>query len=446
MRTPVHLALALSALLSLAACTDQKTPDVGTGGDKPPVTGPDTTAPSVAVTGTLSVGASGVVSLKVNAQDDRPGDVTLNVTRAGEARASGSAAVTVSETLANTTGADVTHEYVVTARDAAGNEARRTVSVTVRGSSSADTTPPTLTLSAGASDIDFGQRIFLKAWAEDDQPLGDGRITITLDGQALPGWRDGGYSDFKKLRSVKTTNDLTGGGVRTYVATVTDLAGNRTVTELSLRLRARVETGDPAVGAPVGSGAGRQKVYVSPSAEDLAILRYTNEFRRMGTIDGEPAVAGTCFEKTFVPMKLPVLTYDGVAAYASTRHAYYLGTFGLETNPNVGSGHVQVKEAGAAFYGATIRDRISRAQTELLGKPVNSALGENIEGGGADAAQAVWDWAKSEDHCENMTDPQHTALGTAMYLNPTTPELGARATPTRVLTKRSWVQLFIFYP
>lgn len=161
----------------------------------------------------------------------------------------------------------------------------------------------------------------------------------------------------------------------------------------------------------------------------------------MGTIDGEPALKGTCFEKTFVPMALPILTYDGVAAYAAMKHGAYMSGFGYDTNA-----HYERDAQHPAFYGASIRDRLSRAQTELVGKPINAGVGENVGGGQYDAVMMVTDWAQSQGHCENMTNPKYQTMGPAVFVNEAMTVNGIFLPSGLRSFKRSWVQMLIYYP
>ena len=147
----------------------------------------------------------------------------------------------------------------------------------------------------------------------------------------------------------------------------------------------------PIPGALVGSGDGTKEgtVYVSPTADEIAILNGINEVRTKGTLNGVPVTAGTCVDGTW--KALPALTYNGLFAYAARKHADYIQATGEYD-------HVESQTGAPTFYGANPTDRVARAYREHGVGNVPS-VGEVLAGGGITWSRAIDGWMKSPSHC-----------------------------------------------
>ena len=151
----------------------------------------------------------------------------------------------------------------------------------------------------------------------------------------------------------------------------------------------------PIPGALVGSGDGTKEgtVYVSPTADEIAILNGINEVRTKGTLNGVPVTAGTCVDGTW--KALPALTYNGLFAYAARKHADYIQATGEYD-------HVESQTGAPTFYGANPTDRVARAYREkgVENPPsVAEVLDKVLNVGGEESIQTVNVWMQSAPHC-----------------------------------------------
>ncbi|CAM3407592.1 CAP domain-containing protein [Deinococcus saxicola] len=176
----------------------------------------------------------------------------------------------------------------------------------------------------------------------------------------------------------------------------------------------------PAAGAAVGTGDGTKTgtVYVSPSAEEVQLMKFVNEVRTTGKINGTDATAGSCVAGKFTPLK--PLTFNGLFAYAARKHATYLSEVGYE-------GHTESQTASPFFYGATVRDRLIRAYRELAGltKTYPQGVDNRMDLGGENAAAnystpevALREWMQSPGHCANIMRPEHLMMGLGFHDSP----------------------------
>ncbi|CAM3953777.1 CAP domain-containing protein [Deinococcus frigens] len=170
----------------------------------------------------------------------------------------------------------------------------------------------------------------------------------------------------------------------------------------------------PAAGAAVGTGDGTKTgtVYVTPSAEEVQLMKFVNEVRTTGKISGADATAGSCVAGKFTPLK--PLTFNGLFAYAARKHATYLSEVGYEA-------HTESQTASPFFYGATVVDRLVRAYKEEGTMSMNI----NAYGYGANAAAnlptpeaALRAWMQSPGHCANLMRPEHTMMGLGVHDSP----------------------------
>ena len=169
----------------------------------------------------------------------------------------------------------------------------------------------------------------------------------------------------------------------------------------------------PIPGALVGSGDGTKEgtVYVSPTADEIEVMKLVNEVRTKGTVNGVPATAGTCVDGTW--KALPALTYNGLFAYAARKHADYLKNVGYVTHEELDSG-------SPYFYGAVPRDRVIRAYRELAnleksytGTNSTADGGELAGFGYAGAQDMVKGWLNSTGHCQALMNAGITQVGAA---------------------------------
>ena len=147
-----------------------------------------------------------------------------------------------------------------------------------------------------------------------------------------------------------------------------------------------------------------------------------------GTINGSDATQGSCVEGSFTPLK--ALTYNGLYAYASRKHAVYLGEVGWE-------GHNETKTTSPYFYGVTERDRVGRAYLEQARMPESRIEygSENVQSSDsvASAEIALRRWMVSSGDCAGIMDVSAQTVG-----------VGYHYTRTELNTRRgdhSWTML-----
>ncbi len=173
----------------------------------------------------------------------------------------------------------------------------------------------------------------------------------------------------------------------------------------------------PVAGATVGAGDGTKTgaVYVSPSAEEVQLMKLVNEVRTTGKINGADATAGSCVAGKFTPLK--PLTFNGLFAYAARRHATYLSEVEYEA-------HTESQTASPFFYGTTVRDRLIRAYRELAGltktypQGVDNRMdlgGENVVTGSLTPEASLRAWMQSPGHCANIMRPEHLTMGVGFH-------------------------------
>ena len=163
----------------------------------------------------------------------------------------------------------------------------------------------------------------------------------------------------------------------------------------------------PIPGALVGSGDGTKEgtVYVSPTADEIEVMKLVNEVRTKGTVNGVPATAGTCVDGTW--KALPALTYNGLFAYASRKHAEYMSNVGYE-------GHAETNTSSTYFYGSNAFERVTRAYKELT-NIASLQPGEVVGTGRSTPVKIVEDWLSSNSHCVILfnTNVQQFGVGEA---------------------------------
>ncbi|MCD0160977.1 hypothetical protein IHN63_06590 [Deinococcus sp. 6YEL10] len=220
----------------------------------------------------------------------------------------------------------------------------------------------------------------------------------------------------------------------------------------------------PTVGAAPETGPGPSKVRVSPTADDLAVMAYTNEFRTKGTVRGiDPTKTGLSVEDmaatkkcltdtNWKPNVLNALNFNGVAHAAATSHALYLQTHGYHADGNPHSESSQRSN----FTGVTAVDRFAAANKRYAAGETSTFVGENVLVGYYDddslnndapsrfhdnALYAVLGWIGSYGHCVNMLDAAYTDMG-ASYLNPT-PVVDDPYNPSITPWKMIGAQIFV---
>lgn len=179
----------------------------------------------------------------------------------------------------------------------------------------------------------------------------------------------------------------------------------------------------PEASAAVGTGDGTVlgKVYVSPTTQEVEIMRLVNEVRTKGTLNGVDAIAGSCVEGTFTPGTLRPLTYNGLYAYAARKHAVYMSEVGYEF-------HSETQSSSPQYYGATVRDRVIRAYKEQAGLtktyPDHGSTnhtaygGEYVVTGRSTPEQAMRAWMESPGHCSGIMNPAKTMFAAGHALGP----------------------------
>jgi uncharacterized protein YkwD len=175
----------------------------------------------------------------------------------------------------------------------------------------------------------------------------------------------------------------------------------------------------PVAGAAVGTGSGTKlgTVYVSPTAEEVEVMRLVNEVRTKGTLNGQDATVGSCVEGTFKADTLRPLTYNGLYAYAARKHAIYMSEVGYE-------GHIESQTTSPYFYGATNQDRVVRAYKEQAGLTDTPQVGENLVTGNTRATPetAMRAWMTSPGHCRNIMYPVYRMSGIGHYVAAEVPQ------------------------
>lgn len=159
----------------------------------------------------------------------------------------------------------------------------------------------------------------------------------------------------------------------------------------------------PAVGAPAETGAGVTRVRVSPTADEVAMMTYVNEFRTRGTVNGVKP------EKSCWTTPLGPLSYAGVMSHAARQHAAYLTSAGR--GPDA---HAEAKTDHPSFWARTPNDRVARSAA-LYGEPT-VGVGEVINYlMNASAADATTGLANSPAHCAILTvaDVRYMGVGVA---------------------------------
>ncbi|GAA5533868.1 CAP domain-containing protein [Deinococcus aluminii] len=284
-----------------------------------------------------------------------------------------------------------------------------------------DTQAPTLALTVPAT-VTPGATIKLQASAQDN--VGITRVEFyDASGQLL------GTDTTPPYEWVTAAPANTGSSTLTVNFTVKayDAAGNVGTKTIPVQVTAgtSVTVFLPEAGAAVGSGNGTVEgtVRVSPSAEEVEVMRLVNEVRTKGTLNGQDAIKGSCVEATFQPNTLRPLSYSGTLAHAAIQHSIY------QSQEAVG-GHEETRTTSPYFYGAMPWDRFARSRA-LFGGP-SRGVGENVLGGAESALQAMQVWMTSPGHCRNIMDEEYNVIGVGYRLNPNWEGIGYQA----------WTQMF----
>lgn len=303
----------------------------------------------------------------------------------------------------------------------------------------ADTTAPVVSLKLSHTSVTAGEPLTITADATDD--VGVTRVEFRVNGELVATQNQAPYvltyvpqnaSGQALTLTVEVKAMDAAGWIRTVATSVTVNPPARTL-----------PTYIPAAGASVGTGDGTfaGTVYVSPTAAEVELMHLINEVRTKGSIGGVDATAGTCVEGQFTP--LAPMTYNGLLAYAGRKHAEYLGEVGYE-------GHVQTATQHAAFYGATVKDRVMRAYQELAGRDAGYASGtNNVRYGGENAAaggdamrepqHVLRGWLRSPGHCAALMHPEVRMMGVGRSYNADRPDAEQVGNVTRF--KTNWALL-----
>lgn len=163
----------------------------------------------------------------------------------------------------------------------------------------------------------------------------------------------------------------------------------------------------PEPGAAIGSGNGTilGTVYVTPTADEVELMRLINEVRTKGTVNGADAITGTCAQN-LGPMN--ALTYNGVTSYAARKHAAYMDAIGT-----IDESHYENQTEHPAFYGKTPTDRTNRALNELAAYTGVLGTGEVIgyDFTTNDPARTVRGLLNSPAHCAVVMSATNNTVG-----------------------------------
>ena len=116
------------------------------------------------------------------------------------------------------------------------------------------------------------------------------------------------------------------------------------------------------------------------SADELAVLAYTNAARAAGQ---------TCGQTPYPPA--PTLVWSDRLAHAARNHAQDM--------------------AARQYFGHVTPEGVTGAQRMTLAGYRWQYAGENLAAGQDTAAQVVARWLASEGHCRNLMNPNFTELG-----------------------------------
>lgn len=172
----------------------------------------------------------------------------------------------------------------------------------------------------------------------------------------------------------------------------------------------------------------------SMTPPELEMVKYINEIRTKGTINGDSTVrAGTCIAGFVAGVSnVPALgTWSNAAIRAAHKHTNYQA---FEGNLN----HNEPLINSLWFYGATFGDRITRVLSDYPFARITTA-GENVgyqsstTSSYSDVAQMTLKFLQSNDHCLNMMNPSFKAVGVGYRAMPDPdPTYGTRGTWTQV--------------
>ncbi len=138
------------------------------------------------------------------------------------------------------------------------------------------------------------------------------------------------------------------------------------------------------------------------SFQQEALLTAINEVRMLGTLGGVDVTQQSCVKDNFKPLTSVVI--NGVANYASQKHANYLAMIKYEA-------HAESVTTAPEFYGAMPRNRLLRSYKEMAPQAQWTEVGENVAAGYQEVASVVKAWLVSTSHCETLMDPIWTSVG-----------------------------------
>lgn len=311
-------------------------------------------------------------------------------------------------------------------------------------STPSDTTPPTVNLRIGQTTVKAGDPLNIAADVTDN--VGVKHVEFRIDGELI-----GTQTQAPYTLTYMPQNSGEQSRVLTVEVRAVDAAGWATTAATTVTVNPLARTLPiyiPAAGAAVGTGDGTAvgTVYVSPTAAEVELMLLVNEVRTKGTIQGVDATVGSCVEGRFAP--LGAMTYNGALAYAGRKHADYLGEVGFEA-------HVETATQNPAFYGATAKDRVTRAYRELAGRDAGYASGtnnvryggENVAGGGEDMSapsHVLRGWMRSPGHCAAVMHPEGQMMGVGRSYRPASPE--AEQVGELMRYKTNWALLVRIQP
>ena len=139
----------------------------------------------------------------------------------------------------------------------------------------------------------------------------------------------------------------------------------------------------------------------APFAPQVALTQEEAGQRVLALVNRARAVARTCGDKPFAPVK--PLSYNVVLARASLTHAADM--------------------AQKNYFSHDGRDGSNPAQRVERAGYKYRTTGENIAAGMTTAESAVEGWIKSPPHCANLMSAAYTEMGVAFAINPKS-ELG----------------------
>lgn len=167
----------------------------------------------------------------------------------------------------------------------------------------------------------------------------------------------------------------------------------------------------PKAEAPRGTSNGTTKgtVYISPSKEEIQIIKYINEIRTKGTLGGENLIGkNNCLTTSnFKPNKKYALSYNGIVAYSAKKHTEYM------TKTPDGYSHIETKTNSPYFYGKELSNRINKARKDLdLAAHPYYKIAENIHRSShSNLLKNMHAQIDSTKHCENIIDTAFKGIG-----------------------------------